>query len=92
MVTCDKCGAVCRDKKDEKRFQRRHPKTCVRHEKFHKALASGTRSVDGDECKWCSAGYQQAEFMPDGKWWHRNSRGSALGICIAPPAPEDAEL
>lgn len=51
MITCDKCGAVCRDKKDEKRFQRRHPKTCIRFEKFHTALAEGTVSVDYDEAQ-----------------------------------------
>jgi hypothetical protein len=49
MITCDKCGATCRDKKDEKRFQRRHPGRCIRFEKFHTALAEGTASVDYDE-------------------------------------------
>ena len=51
MITCEKCGAVCRDKKDEKRFQRRHPKKCIRHEQFQKALAEGTASVDADEAE-----------------------------------------
>lgn len=51
MITCDKCGATCRDKKDEKRFQRRHPARCVRFEKFHAALAEGTASVDYDEAE-----------------------------------------
>lgn len=51
MITCDKCGATCRDKKDEKRFQRRHPARCVRFEKFHAALAEGTASVDADEAE-----------------------------------------
>jgi hypothetical protein len=49
MVTCAKCGAECREKKDEKRFQRRHPKKCVQHEKFQHALAADTVSVDYDE-------------------------------------------
>jgi hypothetical protein len=51
MITCDKCGSVCRDKKDEKRFQRRHPKKCNQFEKFHAALAAGTESVDYDEAQ-----------------------------------------
>jgi adenine-specific DNA methylase len=49
MLTCDKCGAVCKKKHEEKRFQRRHPKKCVQHEKFHAALAAGTVSVDYDD-------------------------------------------
>jgi hypothetical protein len=51
MITCVKCGSECRDKKDEKRFLRRHPAKCVRFEKFHEALAEGTASVDYDEAQ-----------------------------------------
>jgi hypothetical protein len=51
MITCVKCGSECRDKKDEKRFLRRHPAKCVRFEKFHTALAAGTASVDYDEAQ-----------------------------------------
>jgi len=51
MITCVKCGSECRDKKDEKRFLRRHPAKCVRFEKFHTALAEGTASVDYDEAE-----------------------------------------
>jgi hypothetical protein len=51
MITCTKCGTECRDKKDEKRFLRRHPKKCVQHEKFQHALAADTVSVDYDEAQ-----------------------------------------
>ena len=49
MISCEKCGAVCQEKKDEKRFQRRHPKKCQSHERFQHALAADTKSVDYDE-------------------------------------------
>ena len=51
MISCPACGAVCQEKKDEKRFQRRHPKKCQAHEAFHKILAADTKSVDYDEAQ-----------------------------------------
>ena len=48
-LTCTKCGAVCREPKDEKRFLRRHPKKCQAHARFQRDLANGTASVDYDE-------------------------------------------
>jgi adenine-specific DNA methylase len=55
MITCPSCGAVCREKKDEKRFQRRHPKSCQHHARFQKDLAAATKSVDADEHVHCWA-------------------------------------
>jgi len=49
MLTCLKCGAVCSEKKDRKRFLRRHPVKCQAFEKFHRGLAAETKSVDYDE-------------------------------------------
>jgi len=49
MTTCPSCGAACREKKDEKRFMRRHPKKCVKHERFNRELAAETKCVDYDE-------------------------------------------
>ena len=51
MISCEKCGAVCPEKKDEKRFQRRHPKKCQSHAAFQHALAADTVSVDYDEAE-----------------------------------------
>lgn len=49
MVSCPKCGAICRDKNEEKRFLRRHPVKCQAHERFQHDLAADTKSVDYDE-------------------------------------------
>lgn len=49
MITCPKCGTVCPEKKDEKRFSRRHPGKCQAHERFQHGLAAETKSVDYDE-------------------------------------------
>jgi len=51
MISCPKCGAECREKKDEGRFLRRHPKKCTAHEKFQRGLAAETKSVDADEAE-----------------------------------------
>ena len=51
MISCSKCGAVCREKKDEGRFQRRHPAKCQAHERFQRGLAAETKSVDYDEAQ-----------------------------------------
>ncbi len=48
MTFCPKCEAVCLDKKDEKRFLRRHPKKCQSYERFHRSLLD-TKSVEYDE-------------------------------------------
>jgi len=51
LISCSACGAVCKEKKDEKRFSRRHPKKCKSHEAFQHALAADTKSVDYDEAQ-----------------------------------------
>lgn len=49
MITCPSCGATCPEtSKERKRFERRHPAKCTRHERFNRELAQGTRSVDAD--------------------------------------------
>jgi hypothetical protein len=55
MTTCSKCGAVCREKKDEGRFQRRHPAKCESHERLQQELSSDTKSVDYDEANATAA-------------------------------------
>ena len=49
MMKCDNCGAECREAKDLKRFARRHPKRCKRHERFQQCLAEGIACVEADE-------------------------------------------
>lgn len=49
MLKCGNCNAECRDKKDERRFLRRHPKRCVSHQRFQSSLAQATASVDYDD-------------------------------------------
>lgn len=40
------CGAVCKDPKDLKRFQRRHPKMCQERKTFAQQLAQEVRCVE----------------------------------------------
>jgi len=49
MIRCENCGAECREKKDERRFSRRHPKLCKRHERFQRGLAEGIACVEDEE-------------------------------------------
>ena len=49
LMECPACGAECRDKKDYKRFVRRHPETCTSRSEFNKQLAQETKAVDADD-------------------------------------------
>jgi len=78
MITCPACGAVCREKKDETRFARRHPKKCAQHELFQRDLAAGTASVDYDE-KFPAA---EVELRSRGYALSNESRCRGCGIAI----------
>jgi hypothetical protein len=49
IAECLVCGAVCNEKKHEKRFRKRHPALCRERKEFTAQLAKGTRSVDADD-------------------------------------------
>ena len=51
LPACAACGALCNEKKDEKRFLRRHPAKCKAHAQkrvFVKQLAADVKSVTYD--------------------------------------------
>ena len=51
LPKCPKCGALCNELKDEKRFLRRHPAKCnerAANRAFTKQLATDVKSVTYD--------------------------------------------
>ncbi len=48
-LVCTVCGATCTERKDMRRFERRHPALCAERKEYTKQLAQGTRAVEDEE-------------------------------------------